>query len=150
MVRYMLGEGACADCGGVVRTVEEARRHENGRACAERADLDLEPAITVVWHCDGTGRYPEAAAAIDAPGVVHAATMAKAGPRPGSGRPERELVTGEPQGTARVNRAIPMTAGEWVLVQALARDAGQPAAAFVRDLLLDIATGKARIVRDAE
>ena len=52
----MLGEGACADCGGLVRTVEEARRHEHGHACAERNEMEQEPSITIVWHCDGSGK----------------------------------------------------------------------------------------------
>ena len=55
VVRFMLGEGACADCGGIVRTIEEARRHEHGYACAERNEVEQEPTITVVWHCDGFG-----------------------------------------------------------------------------------------------
>lgn len=81
------------------------------------------------------------------PAVLPSPAMPPGGKREGAGAPVRTLVTGEPADTPKVNRAIPMTAGEWALVKGLAAAEGKPAAAYVRDLLLDLATGKVRIVR---
>jgi hypothetical protein len=79
--------------------------------------------------------------------VLPSPAMPRGGSRENAGRDERPSITGEPPGTPKVNRAIPMTAGEWALVRALAEAEGKSAAAYVRDLLLDVATGKARIER---
>lgn len=54
-VRYLLSQGACADCGGRVSTIEDARRHDSGAACDEENEAYPDRAITIVYTCSGSG-----------------------------------------------------------------------------------------------
>jgi hypothetical protein len=83
--------------------------------------------------------------------------MGRGGARKDAGRDARELpYTDEASDTPKVNRAIPMTAGEWDLVKAAAAkvlkprakggEGPTPAAEWARTILLDVATGRAVVV----
>ena len=72
--------------------------------------------------------------------VLPSPAMPPGGKRDGAGRPARL------PDEKKINRAIPMTDGEWARVKALAADEDKPAATYVRDLLLGIADGRAKIV----